>query len=622
MKDNIAKESIQKTVFINFILEELEKKGLDITKDDYNQKSAFKELEHEFVMEEGVLISKAWWIEKNIVGQDRLKKIYGKYTLGITHSFSALELNDSIWIRDLVDTLDNDEWDEFEIERYFYRKEEDGCGLVCRLQKLGIDLQRFPNDGEKVKLLFFLCCFEKQRRIKMIPFLSNPTLENVDNGIIGGITRNGALISEIKINIQKEITNRYIKDSKEKLKNISYQWQNIIERVLYKLDLDVGGWNEKDLERIDLQLQFVQSMFLSNKIIQYKDTLLETFYLKILQHENLGRENDIIDIQEVDRQGDDPVASWVNQYKKLLNQVVNEGEIKEFIKDNRKKLANMVFRKKTSSNDLKKFDGASNKIVFYLGMLEDNTLWKREDGIPVLIIISCIQEIIELNKNEKVKNQFYRYKTEDLRTLNTELYRGKEAYAKSQIAWVEKVRYRYNSNLGKRDRAIITYKIITHLDNLIIKIYESNSLEDMQVLHSYLLMLVHAIVDDNEVIEKKFTWFSDIATRECVGYKLIADDQIKQFFIGILGKMPYFDNLAEQTGDFIKEVEKGSRKGEKYWPFEITTIPYLDRLEGYLCVTVDSIQKIIVLRKLKLTSSENIRLILYSAGYSVGFCLE
>ena len=144
----------------------------------------------------------------------------------------------------------------------------------------------------------------------------------------------------------------------------------------------------------------------------------------------------------------------------------------------------------------------------------------------------------------------------------------------------------------------------------------------MQVLHSYLLMLVHAIVDDNEVIEKKFTWFSDIATRECVGYKLIADDQIKQFFIGILGTMPYFDNLAEQTGDFIKEVEKGSRKGEKYWPFEITTIPYLDRLEGYLYVTVDSIQKIIVLRKLKLTSSENIRLILYSAGYSIGFCLE
>ncbi len=41
--------------------------------------------------------------------------------------------------------------------------------------------------------------------------------------------------------------------------------------------------------------------------------------------------------------------------KKLLNQVVNEGEIKEFIKDNRKKSwQTWFFAKKTSSNDLKK----------------------------------------------------------------------------------------------------------------------------------------------------------------------------------------------------------------------------------------------------------------------------
>jgi hypothetical protein len=621
MGDNKAKESIVRTVFINFLLEELEKKGIDITKDDYNQKSAFKDLEHEFVMDEGILISKAWCIEKNIVGQERLKKIYGKYTLGVKYSFSALELNDSIWIRDLVDTLDNDEWDEFAIERYFYR--EKGSGLVHRLQKLGIDLQRFSNDGEKVKLLFFLCCFEKQRRIEMTPFLSNPTLENVDNGFVGSITRNGELISEIKMNIQKEITNRYIIDSKEKLKNIALQWQNVIEQILYKLDLDVGGWNKKELEQIDLQLQFIQSMFLSNKIIQYKDTILETFYLKILQHENLGRENDIIDIQELDRQGMyDPDASWVNQYKEMLNQVVDEEKIEEFIKGNRKRLAYMAFRKNPSSNDSRKFKAASNKIRFYLGMLEDNTLWKKEDGIPVLIIISCIQEIIELNKKEKVNNQFYRYKTKDLKTLNTELYRGKGAYQKNQIAWVEKVRNRYNSNLGKGDRARVTYKIITHLDNLMIKIYQSDSLEDMQTLHSYLLTLVYVIVNDNELIERKFSWFSSIAFKESIGYKVIADNQIKLFFIGLLGQMPYFNNLAEQVGHFIKTVEKEGRMGEKYWPFEITTIPYLDRLEGHLYFTVDPIQKFLVLRKLKLTSSENIRLILYSAGYSVGFCLE
>lgn len=455
-----------------------------------------------------------------------------------------------------------------------YRRKK---GLVYRLQKLGIDIEKFSDNGEKVKLLFFLTLFEKSEGVELLPFLANPTLENVDNSVVGGFTKNGELISKIKRNIEKEISHRYIKEARGILADIALQWQKVMEFVLFQLDVDES--NIKELERMYYQLQFIQSMFHGQIIRLYKDSLLESFYLKILEHESIGREKDIIDIQEIcQKEINNPDAKWIDRYKGISTCTLEEKNLRAYIKDNRKQLAALVFRKdQITSNDYKKFDAATDKINFYLEILENNTQWRKRNGIPVLVVISCIQEIVELNKKKKIDNRFYRYQSGDLKTLNSELYEGRNAHQKNQIAWVEKIRSRYNSNLGKGEENRLVYEIMTSLDFLIMKIYRSDSLEDMQILHSYLMMLVNAVIMNTD---KKIKEFTEVAFKKSIGYKIIADTDIRQYFVGILGRASFFRSLAEQVGEFIKNTERAGCVQEKYWPFEITTMPYLDVLDG------------------------------------------
>lgn len=206
-----------------------------------------------------------------------------------------------------------------------------------------------------------------------------------------------------------------------------------------------------------------------------------------------------------------------------------------------------------------------------------------------------------------------------MKTLNSELYEGRNAHQKNQIAWVEKIRSRYNSNLGKGEENRLVYEIMTSLDFLIMKIYRSDSLEDMQILHSYLMMLVNAVIMNTD---KKIKEFTEVAFKKSIGYKIIADTDIRQYFVGILGRASFFRSLAEQVGEFIKNTERAGCVQEKYWPFEITTMPYLDVLDGEVCFKIDPVQRILILNWIKIIPSEKIRLILYQAGCTVGFRLE
>lgn len=118
MEKRESKENIVKTKLIGELLQELKEKGIDISRDNYYREPAFEKMEQETVVDIDITISKAWFIEKNIVGQERLKKIYGKYAFGVEHIFSSKELSDDRWIPELVDALRDDECDEYAIRRY------------------------------------------------------------------------------------------------------------------------------------------------------------------------------------------------------------------------------------------------------------------------------------------------------------------------------------------------------------------------------------------------------------------------------------------------------------------------------------------------------------------------
>lgn len=589
---------IGEEVFRCYIIEELKEKKINISEDDYNENPAFKSLNEEFVMVDGITLTKAWWVEKYIVGQERLRKIYGKYELGIKYEFLENELKESVWFHELADKYPEVCHTEADIYRYFYRNEKsnDGTermGLIERLKKLGYDIQKFSECSERVKLLYFLYCFEHEKRMELVPFLGKPTLENVDNSLVGDMTRNGALMKEIKRSVAKEIDAQYIVELNRSIVKIGKRWQGNIEKALSMLDASENGNYIKELERIEQQLSIMLMRIEDKQSVKYRDSALETFYLKLVQHESLGRELDIIEALEYAMKDlDCNLAYRPSAYKDLASSFVKENEegtaILKYIAENRKELAQFVFGEdEISSNMLKKFDLAVGKIKYYFDMLQDNSRFKLNEGIPILVIVVCIQEIVVMDKKRKVPNPFYRHESGDLKTLNAELNFGTSAFRKNQIVWVERVNCRFNFYKGVKEEKLLVQKIQTSIERLLIKIYGCDSLKDMMCVHEYLNTKVYIILVGDKKIESVLKNFSRVIGRRKKGYSFEGDYFVKRRFIALLMPGTILEQLAKRVANWIIQVEKKKEVCRKQWPLELGEGNYYRDLEVRMLVNTD-----------------------------------
>ena len=139
------------------------KEKVDISNDDYVGSPEFQKLSTEVIwdFDSKTFITKAWWIEKNKIGQKRLEHIYSPYMFGITRKLKPYELKNKAWIHVLEKKSLNatNATMYYDIWKYFYRGKK---GLVERLEQLGFYLSDFVDDQNKIKLLFLLYCFEKK----------------------------------------------------------------------------------------------------------------------------------------------------------------------------------------------------------------------------------------------------------------------------------------------------------------------------------------------------------------------------------------------------------------------------------------------------------------------------
>lgn len=533
-----------------------------------------------------------------MVEQVKTKEIYGKYELGNKYKFSKNELKESVWFHELADKDPKSKHIEVDVYRYFYRNEKlnDGTerlGLIERLKKLGYDIQKFGKCSERVKLLYFLYCFEHEKKMELMPFLGKPTLENVDNSLVGDITRNGALMKEIKCSVAKEIDAQYIVALNKNIVRIGKHWKINIEKVLGMLDACENGNYIKELERIEQQMRILLMTIEDKKNVKYKDSALETFYLKLVQHESLGRELDIIEALEYAMKDLDCNLTYrSSEYKELAFCTVKENEegtaILKYIEQNRKELAQFVFgQDNISSNMFKKFDIAVEKIKYYFDMLQDNSRFKLNEGIPILVIVVCIQEIIVMDKKYKVPNSFYRHESGDLKTLNAELKLGTSAFRKNQIVWVERVNCRFNFHRGTMEEKLLVQKIQTSMDRLLIKIYECDSLKDMMCIHEYLNTMVYIILVGDRENESELKNFSRAIGRRKKGYSVEGDYFVKRRFIALLKRGTILEPLAKQVAKWIIRVEQKKEVCRKQWPLELGEGNYYRGLEVGMSVNTD-----------------------------------
>ncbi len=326
---------------------------------------------------------------------------------------------------------------------------------------------------------------------------------------------------------------------------------------------------------------------------EYKDSLLETFYLKMVQHESLGRESDILDIADIAMDLNEEMIIYnPEKYIEFAFEVVAKEKIHEFVKENRKEITQLVFEHdKVTSNEFQKFDTAVEKINYCMDMFNENTFTWQHDNIPKLMIVVIIQEIVKMDKKEFVENKFYRYTTTEQRTLNTELTYGTSAFRKNQLAWVAKIMRRYNMYKGKCKETNLARGIEKNIDRIMLKIFSCNSLNDMIYIHNFLMMWLDAVLVDEKKIHKEIKIFEKCIGRREKGYKVIGNPYMLHVFFGSTLNSSIPEMLAKKITKKISEAKLKNKEIVRVkWPIELQDNYFHDN-EEYFLVTIINIDK-------------------------------
>lgn len=561
---------ISKEEMIALAKADLEKYKIDISSDDYDiqNNKAFRKLDTIFVAEGGKIINESWFVEKYMIGQERIESKYGCYTMGLERKLTKEELE---W--DYLYTELDTRYPNSDAKRNITRS--DKKGLLIRIKEtLGFDLYDFSNEQQaRMKLLHLLYCFEREFGVEFSSYFNNPTLENIDDIIVNIETKNGHLLEYLRRQIVRELDERFILKVNNLCCKMIEDWENQLRELMFKLDTIMTRNTRAELtSECNLALELFEPVEHITEHGKYKHGLLETVYLKLWQHENLGRENDILDVTQRTQEFLSNLPDNLTKYQKLAGKAVYKKDLQKYISDNRKILAQLVFESDTiTSNQYKKFDIASEKVEFYLEMLNDNTSVNKFVDIPELLVIAALQEIINLDKKEILPNKFYRYSTSEQRTLNSELSYGSSAFRKNQLVWVARVNTRYNAYNGRKEEALLVYRTQSVLDKIIVALFKINSITDMLVFHNFFLQLAEEVLVSEDLLNKNVKRFEKSVGRRKKGYVVrnLTSIEARRFFT-ITINSGIVDQLAKRVAKRIMEAEQKHHPIAFPYPFELT----------------------------------------------------
>lgn len=582
--------------FTQYMKLRLKELGIDITKDDYIDNPKFQELTKSFVSGNGESVTEAWWIEKNLVGQERLERIYSPYWFGIERKLTDNELKNSVWQNLLAEKYSDKLRITKDVWHYFYRdeggSENSKKGLIKRLEKIGFYIDDFSTDQDKVKLLFLLYCFETKYRVQIVPFLSNPSIENVDDSFVSMMTINGDLMSYLKRNIARELSKEYVNGVRDSLIYVGQSWEVQIEKIIIQLDYSVEGEYLEALKRICHQMRRTINMIGLMPKAEYQDPLLETFYLKLSQHEDIGLEHDIIDVNSASEEIEGEITYRPEEFRLFAYMPINKTDMVSFLRDKKEDIIFFVYEKdEITSYERKRYDVVLEKLPDFIAMLDLNTKAVNAEKISKLYAIVYMQEVLRLDKKYKIENNYYRYKTSELKSLNTELGYGLKAKRKSQIALIKRVNRRFYKYAGKSEEARYAMDAELYIDMIISRIYETNSLEDMLFLHNFFMNYTDTIFLLDKQIESALKRLKKIAGRKQKGYEWVSDPETMRYFLGTIYNSPIIDDMGKSIGKKVFDAESKKENVGYSWTIELTD-NYIGEADNYqLDVVIDIDQK-------------------------------
>lgn len=561
-------------------------------------------------------------IEKFLVGQEELEKLYGCYDMRITRPLSEEELKfeklEEVFNQHYPDYVDKD------IRRSIQRTDKDG--LIQRINDMfEFNMDSFNNNDQKFKLVYLFLQFEEKFGSKTLRgFWAKPSLENVDNSYVGLKTTNGEMMAFLKRSLENAISADFIYKAKTTVYEVASGWERQIKQIREQLDFDLYYDNHEEIERA-YKTVAGYAQFYNKKVYLHgniKHDLFETVYLKLLEHENLGREYDLISVANsvVDLKFNSNDSEEF--CKELASNKVSIDEVDSFLSNNRQTVAAKVFRQdKVDSNELNKYDRAMSNVKYFLKMWVENTKHKKHEPVDELLLVLCIREILSLKQSDKVENRYYRAKAD--KTLKSELYDDKNAVIriKSQATWVERVMKRYNSCFHSMEVINMARQTEKYMDYLMVRTLATNSIDDMKVIHSHFMLEMQGMIYPQKQLEEKVKLFERILRGESIRYKVMISEG------NLLSPTRVFFSFKLED-DTLLELAKGLKKAisdaeidksPKFYDYELTILKayFGDALNLYFEFVVDPSFKRICIQKKEILPYRDIKQILQHNGIDI-----
>lgn len=549
--------------------EELEKEILDKTKElklDFNNKKFIYEKEYErfkneFKIDLPVIGRVSWdyYIEKIMIPQENINEIkMGSFDINTNKKI----LKDNISIKGLAKEIIKEEGmvglpnEKENMRQNLYE-------IKFKLEKLDIYIFKFGKRNiQSLKLIKLLYMFEKKEGINIIQLLKNATLENVDNSCIGVYTKNGSDISKFKYEIMKEIEPNFIFNSNSQIRAIIHTWTQILECLKMHLINSFFYDSSNELNRI---LNFVQDVYKKinlNLNTNYKHNVFETVYLYIIKNENIGREKDILSIQEkISQEIKDnnklPGEEYVSRYKELANVRILKENIEKYIDENLEEVTRLVLMQESITEDDERYIKSIVKYINpLLDIIESGTTCLHEKGLSITFVISCLQEIlISKDTREKYTASYFKSdcKPKTLFSILKNPSKYEEIY---KILWIKKVDTKFYCNLGLYGQLMLFNQIEKTVDDIIVKILSLNSLSDIKIVNELLSDLISTTLVSDDVALKNAEEFATVLNGK-INYKVCikTHNALNFFKVGLNGEMllELIDNISSYVDKMIKD---------------------------------------------------------------------
>jgi len=625
MKETVNEK---RNFFIEGVKKKLEDAGVDIHEPEFMEKESFVEFKDAFFLggKEGRTTYREI-IERYMLSNSEIINLYrSKYDMGNIVPLSEEDCQYTVLAGELCRIFSN----EINVDaKEFYRL----GGLRDRVRKcIGIDFKLYEdiNDSEydenvrqifKIMYLFYYLEHAEYPDRNILKMLEDESCENVDNSVIGVVTSNGAIMKALKDSVERELPIEFRGLVKKTLWKIVSDWERIIKESCMVMDYAEEYGESYDLDIIISKYsQIAEKLVIRSVPKAYHMSPNELLYLKLAQHENRGKEKDIIFVNRIKTEYQERTSEQIEIMLELRNFIVEREKAGEYITVYLNEISELVYlRKEVSDKENKTILSSIDKVEKILDFFMTGTkmFFGNGDKLNVTFIISCLQVILLSEQSEEFIYRFPAYHkiSKSYRRVQGAL-KGEEkvVFEALQAYFIRKVMECYNCNIGRKHGKDIITKVEIICDTLLHKILQIPDIETMKLAHDY---YVKAIQEDIISFPQRRFAFDFISEEiEKFHYTYIDPENL-------IGEM-FFESsiMKENLEELISRITKNIEEDDGYYlsydyevcnPEDETVVKTI-----HSEVTLNNVEKTVHLIKIKKEYAEKYKKRFEEVGISLG----